>query len=365
MAKPKQSKYGSLRDQVVVGKEQTEGGGGGEGALNIGDKKFWKPKEKGNIFDIIPYEVTIPDHPKGIPAGNLYQQLKYKIHFNVGPDDKAVVCPGTFGKKCPICEARAVMVKDPNADKEELNELRPRDRIVFNIIDLNDEDAGIQIFDMSPHLFAKKLYEELDAQNGEYDSVFDLDGGFSLKVRFSKKKLGKNEFLEVSRIDFAEREPYDDSIIDETLDLDKALNVLSYEAIDKLFLGLEDADVKSEVIPKKEEPTPRTSRRAPAKEEPADTQEEEQEEEALAASCRRHTGRPEPDPVPSTIRSSRKPTPKPEEPEEQQDNECPNGLTFALDCEKYTECDTCDIWENCRKALDEKEKAAKPSRGRK
>lgn len=368
MAKDKKaSKYASMRGAVQAGKDQLEKKQRG-GVLNIGDKKYWKPKKGTNFIDILPYEVSINNHPAGIEPGQLFQQLKFKVHYGVGSEDKTVLCPTTFGKKCPICERRIELFKDVNADEEELKELKAKDRVVFNIIDLDDEEAGVQIFEFSPHLFANMLYEEIEAADGEYDDVFSLDAGFTIKVRFSSKKIGKNEFLEATRIDFEERDPYDDSIIDDCLDLDTIANVMEYKDLELLFLD-EEPEAKPEPTKQRprrepeEEERPSRSRRD-KKEEP-----EEEEEKPERSSRRKPKDEPEEEPEPKTSRRSRK-EPEPE-PKDEQDNEpenksgCPHGFVFGADCEREDACDECTEWEACRDEKDRLDAEKKPGRSRK
>lgn len=331
MAKKDKSKYSSLRGAVGAGKEQLEQKGRG-GALDVGELKFWKPKKGVNLIDIIPYEVSIERHPKGILPGELFQQLVYKIHFGVGADNKTVACPASVGKKCPICERRAELFKDPNADKEELDELRAKDRIAFNIIDLNDQDAGVQVFDMSPHLFANILYEEIEAED-RFQSVFDLDGGFTIKARFGEKKMGKTTFLECTRVDFEERDAYGDDVVADTLDLDLALNIMDYKKLEALFMDLEPEA--------EEKPAAGRSRRG------KEPEPEEPEEE------------PEPEEKPAGRSRAAK------EEKKSDGDPCPHGHTFGEDCEKHDECDTCTAWSECRDELDKIEAQASGGRRKK
>lgn len=362
----KKSKYKSLRDQgaVKAGKEQLEKKGG-KGCLQF-DGEFWRPNKGPNAFDIIPYEVSIDDHPKGVEPGELYQQLAYRVHYGIGAEERTLACPTSIGKKCPICQRRAELFKDPNADKDELDALRARDKVAFNVIDLDDPDGGIKVFDMSPHLFANTLYEELEDADGEFDSIFDLDGGFTVKARFKSKKLGKNEFLEVSRIDFEEREEaYPDSIVEDAIDLDKALNVLSYEEIEAIFLD-EPLPESSEPAKRGEKPE-RTKPSRPAKKDQEEKPEDEQPEcygqyDKKDKTCRAcgikadcmeadvpidNDEEPEEEEEPEPPKSSGKKPGKPAA-----SGKCPHKLEFGTDCETDDVCDDCDEWAACKDAFD-------------
>jgi hypothetical protein len=47
--------------------------------------------------------------------------------------------------------------------------------------------------------------------------------------------MGTNKFVEAGRIDFLDREDIDESALDVVVDLDKAMKILSYEEIEKIF----------------------------------------------------------------------------------------------------------------------------------
>ena len=336
----KKSKYGSLRGMVNAGAQQLAGKG--SSTLNIGDMKFWRPEKAGKYeIDIIPYEVSIKNHPE-VKAGNLFQQLAYKVHRNVGPDERTIVCPTSVGRKCPLCERLKEVYKDPNATKEDINELKPKSKVAFNIIDLEDKNGEVKVFDNSPFNFANELYKEIKEGDGAFDAIFDLTEGLTIKVRFDEESMGKNKFLQAGRIDFLERDPYPDSIVEECCDLDKALVVMSYEEIEALFLGVDDVD--------QEEEKPKSENR---REEP------EQEEEKPRS---RRQKEPEPEQEEEKPQSRRKrQEPEPEQEEEKDSvNKCPHDFTFGADCEANEECDSCNAWSDCR---DEKEKldAAKSS----
>ena len=114
-------------------------------------------------FDIIPYRVSIKNHPEGVEKGDTWFQRTFFIHKDVGPNNKTYLCPKTVGKPCPICEEHAKLRKDPDADDETLKKLRQKERELFNVIDTSDRKKGVQILDISVHLFGKLLEEELNA----------------------------------------------------------------------------------------------------------------------------------------------------------------------------------------------------------
>lgn len=252
---------------------------------------FFQPKEAEFELDFIPYEVTTDHHPKGMKPGDLWAQRSIKVHYGIGADESAYICLKTIGKKCPICEDRADMANDPNADEKLIKDLAPKDRAIYQLIDLNDEKKGIQIWDYSYHLFEKRLMNDItkteNAAGGRKRSTphggfSDLVGGQTLTVSFIEKKMGQNKFFECDRIDAVDRDDYDDFILDEALDLDAIIEILSYDKLKAIYLAVDEKDVKKPAdggeAPSRrrgqaEEPpddTPPARRRGRSEEPPAD-----------------------------------------------------------------------------------------------
>lgn len=328
----------SMREKVRQRAEERESSGGGGWLVGDG-LSFFQPKKGTSNFRILPYEVTAEDHPE-VPAGELWYQRTVWVHYEVGADNKSVVCPlKTVKQRCPICEYRNKLMKDPNADEDTIKALQPRERELFNVLVDGEDDP--QLLTMSYHVFGKKLEEEVREGEEEWGGFADLEGGYLLSVRFQEKKLGKNTFLDASRIDFKQDDDLDESILNEVYNLDELLNILPYETLSAMFHEGEQEE---------EEEKPSSRRRSKQEEEP----EEEPEEEKPSRSARRGSirGKAQEDEKPPRGggRSSRS-RQKEEEPEAE-DDECPFGYVFGQDCNSKDECDECDIWDQCQKAKD-------------
>jgi len=314
----------------------------------------FNPKPGSRVkLDFIPYKVTDSKHPDrddedgfAIP-GSLWYKRPFKIHRNVGVKDESVVCPTTFGKKCPICEYRAKRIKE-GADKEEVRALKAKDRNLYVVVPIDDKDheEKVHIFDISQHLFQNLLNSEVE-ENDEYGNFPDLENGYTLKIRFSSKTIENSQpFAEASRIDFLERdEEYDESILDEVPNLDEVLKVLPYNELEKIFFEIDDVDNG----------------------EPKDPEEEEKEsEEAPPTSMKRKKKRvvkeelePEPGEEPEEVEEPPKKRMKKSagSSKEKADNDrCPYGHKFGIDTDKFPEdCDVCDIWDECIEAKEANE----------
>jgi hypothetical protein len=332
-------------------------------------------------LDIIPYIVSDPHHldrddEKDIATvGTEWYRKAFKVHNELGPTgNESIICPTTFGKKCPICEYRVKRIKE-GAHKDEFKLLYPKERSLYNVIPIDSEklEEKIYLWNMSDYLFQGALNDEL-IDNPENGIFPDLAEGKTLVLKLKWKAIGDNSYPEVKDITFEDREPYDAGILDEVADLDTVLKVLSYNEIAALFFGEEDAgslhdpkdddedepketrrshraekeepeeprskyrrggEVKEEPKEEEKEP-PARSRRTPVEEEPATRSRrsapvEEKEEEK--------------EPPRRVSRGATK-----EESETKGDGKCPAGYKFGTDFEKYKACDTCKVYDDCFEA---------------
>lgn len=283
-----------------------------------------KPGSKNNYLDFMPYEVKEERHPDRnderdiATVGSLWYKRPFKTHRNIGVDEDTVICLKSFGKKCPICEHKDKLAKD-GEDWESIKHLNPSNRNLYVVIpiDSRDYEGTLYLWDISQYLFQDLLDDELDEEDNR--SFPDLETGKTLKIRFDASTIGKGKpFAEASRIDFEDREAYDEDILNDIPSLETLLNVLSYKELEAKFFDLDEEEE--------------------AKESFTETKEEEEEVRKPIRRRKKHT---EP-----------KPEPEPEN-KEKEDDKCPHGYKFGTkDCEQHEECDSCDVWNEC---IDEKE----------
>lgn len=347
-------------------------------------------------LDFLPYLVTDAKHPDrddkegvAIPGSQWYRR-PFKLHRNVGgAKGKSYVCLSSVGKKCPICEYQTELFK---TDRDGAIALYPKDRVLYVVIPIGDKNHEEipYIWDMSVKLFHEQLQEQLE-EDDENETFPELENGKTLELTFKWKGIGDGKpFPETRHIDFEDREPYDESILDEVPNLDEVLNVLSYDELNAKFLAIDDDDEPEKEEEKEEQPKQR-KRNSPFKEqkeeEPEITWEqlvnkserslirliekkeleintEDYDENELRIAVaeelgidipikkekptrERKTSVKEETEQPKT-RSSR--TKKEEKPIKEK---CPYKHTFGVDSEKFDDCENCDIWREC---LDEKEK---------
>ena len=243
----------SMRDRIRQRAKERQAHQGGLSTLTLPEGvDLYKP-EKGPVeFDILPYRISVDNHPD-VKKGDLWYRRIYYAHRNVGPEEKFLICPRTVGKRCPICEEYQKLKKDPNADEEMVDGLRSKERELFNVV-MKDGDGSVMVLDISTFLFGKLLEKEIN-EGDEANAAFpDLSGGKTLKVRWEAKSMGTNKFVEAGRIDFLDREDIDESALDAVVDLDKAMKILSYEEIEKIFqAGGDEVPEKEAEEPAEEE----------------------------------------------------------------------------------------------------------------
>lgn len=228
-----------IRMKVIEKIEQKNKKEKGFGLYSVPDGvDFFKPQKPGIYhIDILPYRVTVNNNPQ-VSEGDVWFERTVYVHFG---EHLAYICPRTIGKKCPICDHRFKLMKDPNADEELIKALKPKERQLFNVICLDDDEPKIKIWEVSRFLFGEFLEEEIRNGDEENASFFFYECGKTLKVRFKQENLGDNTFLKTHRIDFLDREDYGADILKETIDLDKILIVLPYEELEKKFFEFDES----------------------------------------------------------------------------------------------------------------------------
>lgn len=301
------------------------------------------PKKGTMNLDIIPYVVSTSRHPEA-NAGEQWMRRTFYTHVNVGVDDegkggKVRICLNkTFGKKCPICEYREELI-EKGGDRSLIDSLRPKIREVYNVIDLDEPDKGVQVWDVSYHLFTKQLEKEIREGEDDWAGFSELEGGYTVKVRFDMKSFGKGEpFPVADRIDFKKRKDYDESILKKSHDLDKMLVELSYEQLEREFLGLEEQEENKKLEEKKLEDK--------KLDEPVST--ERLNKKSMPKESERRISAVEP---PERKRRER----------ESDSPKCPGGGVFGEDCDSLDACQDCseDIWMKCGEVYEQMTKSRK------
>jgi hypothetical protein len=383
-------KYFSAED-VVDDVQRKRGFAGGKKYLNLpSDVKEFSMKENTReiYLDVIPYEVNDTKHPdrkegtERAAKGTLWWKRPFQVHKSIGADNATVVCPHSFGKRCPICDWINTQLKTGTKQWDDVKEIASKDRALYAVIPIGSEDHDeiVHIWDMADHLFLATLKDELKSRP-EMGIFPDISEGRTLKIKFRWKSFGKKSkgsWPEASDIDFMKREPYDDSILDEVPNLDSLLVVLSSEELEMMFLELDEedrADVETKTHSDDVDESPR--RRRVAEEEKTEAEEppirrrkvsDEKEESPVSRRNTESEERPttrrrdmtEDAPVRRTSRSAvaveaeEKPVTRASRNVAKEDKDekekCPYGHVFGVDIDKFKDCGSCNLWDDCNDA---------------
>lgn len=287
----------SLAERIKK-KAQTEQASRSTTALKLPDDiEFFKPHKGHVLIDILPYIVKVDYNPDA-KRGEEWFKRDYFAHYNVGPDERTIVCPRSIGKPCPICEEHKRLRRIKGTDEELLKGMRAKERELYNVVDLTQDERVVQVMEISRYNFGATLFQELREGSESNVNFADLENGMSLEIRFAEASMGKTTYLEASRIDFKPRKrPYKRSILEVTADLDACLVVLPYDEIYAMFMGVDAHEAKRELTetapaPKRrviedDDPAPAEHKEEPKKPSRAVVQEEPDEDPKPAAKAPR------------------------------------------------------------------------------
>lgn len=271
------------KEQVVsASRRLAEHQSGGERmSLKVppGTKWFSPEKEGTYTVDIVPFTAG-----KGNPfakPGELYYERTYFHHAQVGPSNEKVICMAkTMKQRCAICDFRAKLGSDPDRDKDTeklIADLNFKERQLWNVFDHDEPKKGVQLWEISYHLFGKYLDNKINLAKPDKKDKFmqfsDPKKGFTLAITGSEKTIGKsNPFLEFAQIDFEEREkPLSEKLLARAICLDDLIRPAKYETISEMLTAAPPPDDEDKPKPKKG--------RKPVKDEDEDEDEDDEPED--------------------------------------------------------------------------------------
>jgi len=206
-------------------------------------------------LEILPYTVPSGANNPNADDGDEHFERTFFTHRGIGANSDTYVCPAaTANKRCPVCEHRAKLVQDPDHDEDLVKSLRPKERQLWNIYDHGDADRGVQVWDVSYHLFGKRVDAEVknsDEDDG-YEYFADADDGVTLRVAFEENVWQGNKFYEANSIQFKKRpELLSDELLGKANILDSLLTIEPYEKLRAIYyqedIPGEDADDPPEI----------------------------------------------------------------------------------------------------------------------
>lgn len=203
-------------------------------------------KEGENRVDIIPYRISNQLNPAvrldGFKLGDIDYFQHTHTHRGIGVNNNEYLCSNRmFGKPCAICNIQRDYW-DAN-DRENAKKLYPFERAIYNVIDLDEPEKGIQVWEVSYNWVEKKLMElaAMKSKRGQTIVYGDWEIGKTVVFMGSKQKFGGREFIQPDNFTFEEREkPYDESICDKAYPLDQYYVIPDYSVVENDFLQVGD-----------------------------------------------------------------------------------------------------------------------------
>lgn len=163
--------------------------------------KSWTPADGGNIVRILPPTWDNAEH----------FGVDIFVHYGIGPDRQSYLCLNRMkGERCPICDERALALKD--GDTAYAKDLEPRRRVLVYVIDRDAEKEGLQAWAMPQSVDQDLAKVSIDKRSGAvlpidhpykgYDIEFDREGKQKntkykgLMIARDSTELGDDRWLE-------------------------------------------------------------------------------------------------------------------------------------------------------------------------
>ena len=352
--------------------------------------EIWRPDINEHVIDVIPFYAGT-QHPAKA-EGMLTYKVDFWGHQRIGAMNDFFVCNAmTWKAPDPIC---TWMKANYIEDKKQYNAIKSSRRCAYLIWchdNKEQEDKGIQIFEVSHFFFEKKVAEiAKKPRSGGFTDWTHYDTGrnvyWSIAKTGSYEDAGgtKRDSIEYSGFQLINRETpkIPDHILEQSFALDEVIKMHpTDEDISMAFFGTTQAppvEEKEEAgrLPKK---TALERAREAAEQEaegPADEKKLEPAEETTAPEEEVEaapTDEPKETPVAPPIKTKdleekAEVTKTPGRLEPRTDLVCPAsevGGEFGVTIEQLDECDDCDIWEQCSDANSAGKKAPPPEEKKK
>lgn len=353
MSKKKKRTFGGASEDA---ERRSSGANYGHIKLPKDVRMFIPENECVVTLDILPYEITDSEHIDRKEQGDAWYKRPYKLHRSIGPNKDSYVCPTTFGNPCPICERMEELKENYDENKKEIGSLKPQVKDLYAVKVKEYEGSKskfdkkiIHLFDFSDYNFQEVFVSQLKKKEG-FDSFFDPENGKSLEITFDEDTFEKSKFAKATRVDFVERKKqYSEDIIDEVPKLDECLTVLSYDDLEAKFYG-DVAEDKKDKKEKKNKEVKEEGKEEPKKEKKVKKGKKSKEEEPEKEEKKDKKNKKEKE----SEKSDKKE--KKDKKDKSKELTCPHNHKFAKDCDKFDDCEDCELWNECKTAKKELKK---------
>jgi hypothetical protein len=185
-------------------------------------------------WNVIPHEITSKHNPHG-SIGNYAAWRLYHVHSRIGPNGDTFGCNAkNFSDSCPVCEARQRLLKEGMSYKDdEVKALNAKRRIMMWVNPNGTQDC--KFLEYSAFLFTDFIDAKID-KFPKYVNFTDPDEGYMLQIGVTEKKeAGFNAFYQLSDIEFKERKPIPESVMDKATTLDDYIVRADYDELKRLL----------------------------------------------------------------------------------------------------------------------------------
>ena len=282
---------------------------------------FFKPEEGGQKIDILPFPVG-KKHPyvvKGkLEKGDPFYSLPRFVHKDIGGSGKSFVCPNrNYGRPCPVCELADEMKRKAKTEDEKNAVPYARLRLFYNIVNYDDPEAGVQIFETNAKDFEEPLKaaqtdadKEADKEGDKPKFFADPDDGLTVKIIGAEKTFNGNKYIGITNVSLVPRKSDVSEFVDQVIRFDTLIEEPTYDELVAIMNGTDSDDDDEGDAPAAETPAKKVTRAEPEEDE----------------------------------RPAKKAPPADETPQ------CPvKGGVFGKDNDKHDECERCKIWKQCAK----------------
>jgi hypothetical protein len=198
--------------------------------------QMYKAKDDDNFMDII-----------GPKDTSIWFGLKIFVHFNLGPNNDAMLCNLSMKKgNCYVCEERKTFPFEDGKLSDEAKQLFPSIRFLYFIVDRmneTEEGKGIQLYDAPKTIDEEIRNLSRDPKSGKVVDISDPEEGFTFY--FQKKGKGINtsyKGFQLLQRDYIVFKPEWSELV-----LKDYLVWITYEQGKELFLGYSnDSPVEEE-----------------------------------------------------------------------------------------------------------------------
>lgn len=233
-------------------KKRANSKGGGFDSFIKQQYKVYKVKEGKNLIRILP-----------TPEGSKHFGLPIWVNYGVGPDNGSYLSLSKMLKK-PDPLAEALREADREDDEATVKQLRPKQRVLYWLIDRDNPDEGPQLW-AAPITFDTDVVNLIiDEDTKEVTYIDDPKTGCDL--RFYREKQGEFKVYPASKMKVMGASPLSEDkkesqewlkYIDDN-PLEETLNYYDYEHISQVFNGQSSKKDEPEA---EEVPAPRRSAR--------------------------------------------------------------------------------------------------------